>query len=70
MAQFEFQTGVPGYDYALNGAANVIKFVAQVLMTLGINAKLPINVYVDHIGAMFMVENFNTSSRTCHCHIC
>ena len=54
---------------ALSEAAKEIKFVAQVLMTLKVNVKLPITVYVDNIGAIFMAENINASSRTRHTHI-
>ena len=50
----------------MSEAAKEIKFVAQALITLGINLKLPINVYVDKIGAIFMAENINASSRTRH----
>jgi hypothetical protein len=51
---------------ALSEAAKEIKFVAQILMSMGIPVKLPIVVRVDNIGAIFMAENVTTSTRTRH----
>jgi hypothetical protein len=51
---------------ALSEAAKEIKFVVQVLETIGIRVKLPIIVRVDNVGAIFMSENVSTSSRTRH----
>ena len=42
---------------ALSEAAKEIKFLYQVLQTLGITVTLPIIVKVDNIGAIFMAEN-------------
>ncbi len=52
--------------YACTEAAKEIKFVEQVLRTMGIEVKMPITVYVDNVGAIFMAENPNTSPRTKH----
>ena len=55
--------------YALSEAAKEVKFVAQVLITMGLEVKLPIVVRVDNVGAIFMSENANASSRTRHADI-
>jgi hypothetical protein len=51
---------------ALSEAAKDIKFVAQVLESMGIKVELPIVVRVDNVGAIFMSENVSTTSRTRH----
>jgi len=50
----------------LSEAAKEIKFVVQVLMSIGIPVKLPVIVRVDNVGAIFMAENVSTSQRTKH----
>ena len=52
--------------YALSEAAKEIKFIVQVLISMGIPVKLPVIVRVDNVGAIFMSENVSTSSRTKH----
>jgi hypothetical protein len=52
--------------FALSEAAKEIKFVAQILLTMGIPVRLPIVVRVDNVGAIFMSENVSASSRTKH----
>ena len=52
--------------YACGDAVKEIPFVAQILMFLEIPMELPVDVFVDNIGAIFMVENNNSSSRTRH----
>jgi hypothetical protein len=52
--------------YALSEAAKEIKFIVQVLISMGIPVKLPIIVRVDNVGAIFMRENVSASSRTKH----
>jgi hypothetical protein len=52
--------------YALSEAAKDIRFVAQILLTMGIPVRLPIVVRVDNVGAIFMSENVSASSRTKH----
>ena len=51
---------------ALSEAAKEVKFVYQVLESMGIKVKMPIVIKVDNVGAMFMAENVNTSARTRH----
>jgi len=51
---------------ALSKAAKEIKFVVQVMQSIGISVKLPIIVRVDNVGAIFMAENLTTSQRTKH----
>lgn len=51
---------------ALSEAAKEIKFIVQVLLSMGIPVKLPVIVRVDNVGAIFMAENVTTSSRTKH----
>ncbi len=51
---------------ALSEAAKEVKFVYQVLRSLGLNVKLPIVIRVDNNGAIFMSENVTVSQRTKH----
>jgi len=51
---------------ALSEAAKEIKFIVQVLLSIGIEVEMPIIVRVDNVGAIFMAENVSTSSRTKH----
>jgi len=51
---------------ALSEAAKEVKFVAQVMMSMGIPVKSPIIVRVDNVGAIFMSENVTTSPRMKH----
>ena len=51
---------------ALSDAAKDIKFVYQLLHSIGVNVELPIVVRVDNMGAIFMSENTSTSGRTKH----
>lgn len=51
---------------ALSEAAKEIKFIVQVLLSMGIPVHFPITVRVDNMGAIFMSENVNTSQRTKH----
>ena len=52
--------------YALSEAAKEIKFIAQLLETMGIKVQQPIIVHVDNMGAIYMSENEVISSRTKH----
>ena len=38
----------------------------QILLFLGITVQLPVNVWIDNVGAIFMTENKSSSSRTRH----
>ena len=51
---------------ALLEAAKEIKFVYQLLQSIGIDIELPITVKVDNVGAIFMSENTSTSRQTKH----
>ena len=51
---------------ALFEAAKEVKFINQVLISLNFMVKLPINVNVDNLGAIFMSENVSVSTRTKH----
>ena len=51
---------------ALLEAAKEIKFVYQLLLSIGIQVRLPIVVRVDNVGAIFMSENTSTSGQTKH----
>jgi hypothetical protein len=52
--------------FALSEVAKEIKFIVQVLISMGIPVKLPVKVQVDNVGAIFMSENVSMSSRTKH----
>jgi len=51
---------------ALSEAAKEVKFIVQVLDSLGIKVKQPVTIRVDNVGAIFMTRNASTSSRTRH----
>ncbi len=51
---------------ALSKAAKEIKFVVQVMQSIGISVKLPIIVRVDNVRAIVMLENLMTSQRMQH----
>ena len=50
----------------LSEATKEIIFVLQLLKSMKIKVKIPIIVRVDNIGAIWMSQNVNTSSRTKH----
>jgi hypothetical protein len=52
--------------YALSEAAKEIKFLLQVMESIGIEVQLPVLVHVNNVGAIFMAENASATSRTCH----
>jgi hypothetical protein len=52
--------------YALTEAANEVKSIVQVLLSMNIQVKLPGIVHVDNFGAIFMSENVTATSRTEH----
>jgi hypothetical protein len=54
--------------YALSEAGKEIKFVVQILLSMGIPVKIPVVDRVDNMGAIFMSENASASSRTKHVH--
>jgi hypothetical protein len=52
--------------YALCEAAKEIKFIVQLLASMGIEVKLPVICRVDNKAAIFMTENATTTARTRH----
>ena len=52
--------------YALSEAATEIKFLVQLMKTVGMKLVFPIIVYVDNVGAIFMAENITATRRTRH----
>ena len=52
--------------YACSEAVKEIPFIVQILIFLGVPVELPVEVWVDNIGAIFMAENSTSSSRTRH----
>lgn len=51
---------------ALSEAAKEIKFLYQLMVSMGLKVQTPITVRVDNVGAIFMAENVSTSQRTRH----
>jgi len=51
---------------ALSEAAKEIKFIVQVLLSIGIPVKLPVIVRIDNVGAIFLAENVTTSQQAKH----
>ena len=52
--------------YALSEAVKDIIFLLDLCDNLGKEVSLPVTMYVDNIGAIFMSNNVSTSSRTKH----
>ncbi|MGL4341755.1 MAG: reverse transcriptase domain-containing protein, partial [Lactococcus lactis] len=52
--------------YALSEAAKDVKFIAQILSSVGIKYKQPIIINVDNVGAIFMAENASANGKTKH----
>ena len=55
-----------GEFYALAETAKEVKFIANLLLSIGIKVELPIVLHVDNVGAIFMTENASSSERTKH----
>jgi hypothetical protein len=51
---------------ALSEGAKDVKFVVQILLSVGIPVKLPVIVRLDNVGTIFMAENVTTSTWTRH----
>jgi len=47
---------------ALSEATKGIKFIIQVLLSIGIEVEMPVIVRVDNVGAIFMAKNVSTST--------
>ena len=52
--------------YACAEAVKEIPFIVEILTFMGIPVKIPVEVRVDNIGAIFMSENTTSSNRTRH----
>ena len=52
--------------YACAEAVKEVPFVAQLLLFMGMPLQLPVDIWVDNVGAIFMTENESSSSRTRH----
>jgi hypothetical protein len=52
--------------YALSEEAKEIKFLLQILKSLGVEMEFPIIIYIDNVGAIFMSVNIAATSRTRH----
>ena len=51
---------------ALSEVVKELKFIVQFLQTMNIDVELPITVYVDNVGAIWLCNNRTTSDRTKH----
>ena len=54
---------------ALSGLVKEIKFIIQLMSTMNIHVELPITIYVDNVGAIWLSNNRTTNERTTHVHI-
>ena len=50
----------------LSEVVKELKFMVQFLQTMNIEVELPITVYVDNVGAIWLSNNRDTSDRTKH----
>ena len=51
---------------ALSEVVKELKFIVQLLQTKNIEVKLPITLYVDKVGAIWLSNNHTISDRTKH----
>ena len=51
---------------ALSEVVKELKFIVQLLQTMNIEMELPITVYVDNIGAIWLSNNRTMTNRTKH----
>ena len=49
---------------AMSEVVKELKFIVQLLQTLNIEVELPITVYMDNVGAIWLSNNRTTSDRT------
>ena len=54
---------------ALSEVVKGIKLIIHLLKTMNVNVKMPITIYVDNVGAIWLSNNRTTSERTKHVHI-
>lgn len=43
-----------------------ITFIVQILLFLGVAVELPVDVFIDNVGAIYLFENAGSSNRTRH----
>ena len=53
---------------ALSEVVKGIKLIIQLLKTMNVNVEMPITIYVDNVGAIWLSNNRTTSERTKHVH--
>ena len=53
----------------LSEVVKEIKFIIQLLKTMNVSIEMPIIVYVDNVGAIWLSNNRTTSEKTKHVHI-
>ena len=51
---------------ALSEVVKELKLIVQLLQTMNIEVELPITVYMDNVGAIWLSNNRTTSDRTKH----
>jgi hypothetical protein len=51
---------------ACSEAAREVPFIAQILMSMKIPINLPVTIWINNVGAIFMTENQTSSARTRH----
>ena len=51
---------------ALSEVVKELKFIVQLLQTMNIKVELPITVYVDNVGAIWLSNNWTTRDRAKH----
>ena len=52
--------------YACSEAVKEVPFIAQIMLFMGFKLKIPVDIKIDNIGAIFMSENRTSSGRTRH----
>ncbi len=53
------------FTHALK-AVREVPFIAQILLFLQVPIEIPVKVWIDNVGAIFMTENRTSSNRTRH----
>ena len=51
---------------ALSEATKEIRFIYELLTSMGVKVKLPIECFVDNFGAIFMAENVTATPKSKH----
>ena len=52
--------------YACSEAVREVPFIAQILLFMGVPLKLPVQVWIDNQGVIFMTKSKTSASRTRH----